>query len=55
MFPFSGHKHSFFGDLARARQGWTARFYTESKVVTTRWFDEEERKQSSVGTWDGAL
>jgi malonate-semialdehyde dehydrogenase (acetylating)/methylmalonate-semialdehyde dehydrogenase len=54
MFPFSGHKHSFFGDLhVLGKDG--LRFYTESKVVTTRWFDEEERKRSSVGTWDGAL
>ncbi len=54
MFPFSGHKHSFFGDLhVLGKDG--LRFYTESKVVTTRWFDEEERKQSAVGTWDGAL
>ena len=54
MFPFSGHKHSFFGDLhVLGKDG--LRFYTESKVVTTRWFDEEERKLSSVGTWDGAL
>ncbi len=54
MFPFSGHKHSFFGDLhVLGKDG--LRFYTESKTVTTRWFDEEERKRSSVGTWDGAL
>ena len=54
MFPFSGHKHSFFGDLhVLGKDG--LRFYTESKVVTTRWFDEEERKRSTVGTWDGAL
>ena len=54
MFPFSGHKHSFFGDLhVLGKDG--LRFYTESKVVTTRWFDEDERKRSSVGTWDGAL
>ena len=54
MFPFSGHKHSFFGDLhVLGKDG--LRFYTESKVVTTRWFDDEERKLSAVGTWDGAL
>ena len=54
MFPFCGHKHSFFGDLhVLGKDG--LRFYTESKVVTTRWFDEEERKRSAVGTWDGAL
>ncbi len=54
MFPFSGHKNSFFGDLhVLGKDG--LRFYTESKVVTTRWFDEDERKRSNVGTWDGAL
>lgn len=54
IFPFSGHKQSFFGDLhALGKDG--LRFYTESKVVTTRWFDEAERKKSHVGTWDGAL
>lgn len=54
MFPFSGHKHSFFGDLhVLGKDG--LRFYTESKTVTTRWFDEEERKKAAVGTWDGAL
>jgi len=54
MFPFSGHKHSFFGDLhVLGKDG--LRFYTESKVVTTRWFDEDEMKRSKVDTWDGAL
>ncbi len=54
MFPFSGHKHSFFGDLhVLGKDG--LRFYTESKVVTTRWFDEDELKRSKVDTWDGAL
>jgi len=54
MFPFCGHKNSFFGDLhVLGKDG--LRFYTESKTVTTRWFDEETMKQSHVGTWDGAL
>ncbi|MHB1314902.1 MAG: CoA-acylating methylmalonate-semialdehyde dehydrogenase, partial [Christensenellales bacterium] len=54
IFPFSGHKFSFFGDLhVLGKDG--LRFYTESKVVTTRWFDEEECKKSKVSTWDGAL
>jgi malonate-semialdehyde dehydrogenase (acetylating)/methylmalonate-semialdehyde dehydrogenase len=35
-FPFSGWKGSFFGDLhATGRDG--VEFYTEKKVVTTRW------------------
>ncbi|MEN6595938.1 MAG: CoA-acylating methylmalonate-semialdehyde dehydrogenase [Clostridiaceae bacterium] len=54
MFPFCGHKQSFFGDLhVLGKDG--LRFYTESKVVTTRWFDEEALRQEHVGTWDGAL
>ncbi len=44
IFPFSGHKRSFFGDLhCLGKDG--IRFYTESKCVTTRWFDEEELKK----------
>jgi malonate-semialdehyde dehydrogenase (acetylating)/methylmalonate-semialdehyde dehydrogenase len=31
------------------------RFFTESKVVTSHWFDEEEARQERVSTWDGAL
>jgi malonate-semialdehyde dehydrogenase (acetylating)/methylmalonate-semialdehyde dehydrogenase len=54
MFPFAGHKLSFFGDLhCLGKDG--LRFYTESKVVTTRWFDEAEKESRKVGTWDGAL
>jgi malonate-semialdehyde dehydrogenase (acetylating)/methylmalonate-semialdehyde dehydrogenase len=53
-FPFSGHKDSFFGDLhAIGKDG--LRFYTESKTVTTKWFDEEEGKKSKVSTWDGTI
>lgn len=54
VFPFSGHKLSFFGDLhCHGKDAW--RFYTESKTVTTRWFDEEEIKREAVSTWDGSL
>lgn len=53
VFPFCGHKQSFFGDLhCHGKDAF--RFYTESKCVTVRWFDEEEKKQSSVDTWDGS-
>ncbi|MGJ4850464.1 CoA-acylating methylmalonate-semialdehyde dehydrogenase [Bacillota bacterium Meth-B3] len=54
MFPFAGHKQSFFGDLHCLGKD-ALRFYTESKVVTTRWFDQQERMQSKVGTWDGVM
>ncbi|MBQ8202125.1 MAG: CoA-acylating methylmalonate-semialdehyde dehydrogenase [Clostridia bacterium] len=54
IFPFCGHKKSFFGDLhCHGKDAF--RFYTESKCVTTRWFDEEEKKKKSVDTWDGSL
>ncbi|MGI6200356.1 MAG: CoA-acylating methylmalonate-semialdehyde dehydrogenase [Christensenellales bacterium] len=54
MFPFSGHKNSFIGDLhCLGKDGY--RFYTETKVVTTRWFDEQERKAKEVSTWDGTI
>jgi len=54
IFPFSGHKNSFFGDLhVMGEDG--IRFYTETKCVTTHWFDEEEMKQEKVDTWDGTI
>jgi malonate-semialdehyde dehydrogenase (acetylating)/methylmalonate-semialdehyde dehydrogenase len=54
IFPFAGHKFSFFGDLhCLGKDG--LRFYTESKVVTAHWFTEEEGGVTRVGTWDGAL
>ena len=54
MFPFTGHKDSFFGDLhALGKDG--VRFFTETKAVTTRWFDEAEMRQKKVDTWDGAI
>ncbi|MDF2543683.1 MAG: methylmalonate-semialdehyde dehydrogenase [Herbinix sp.] len=54
VFPFSGHKDSFFGDLhCLGKDG--IKFYTESKCVTTRWFDEEEMKKTVVSTWDGTI
>ena len=44
VFPFAGHKNSFFGDQhVLGKDG--IRFYTESKIVTTKWFDEEEKAQ----------
>lgn len=54
IFPFSGHKQSFFGDLhTLGKDG--VRFFTEIKCVTTRWFDEEEMKNTRVDTWDGSV
>ncbi|OQA70076.1 MAG: Methylmalonate-semialdehyde dehydrogenase (acylating) [Firmicutes bacterium ADurb.Bin262] len=54
IFPFTGHKNSFFGDLhCLGKDG--LRFYTETKAVTTRWFDEDEMKATKVDTWDGSV
>jgi malonate-semialdehyde dehydrogenase (acetylating)/methylmalonate-semialdehyde dehydrogenase len=53
MFPFSGHKQSFFGDLhCLGKDG--VRFFTESKVITSTWFDEESASKK-VDTWDGSV
>lgn len=54
VFPFSGHKNSFFGDLHCLGKD-AYRFYTESKTVTTHWFDEHEMKSTNVSTWDGTI
>ena len=54
IFPFCGHKQSFFGDLHCHGKD-AVRFFTESKTITTRWFDEEEQKKEKVSTWDGSL
>lgn len=54
MFPFNGNKLSFIGDLhCLGKDG--IRFYTENKVVTSRWFDEETANSTSVSTWDGTI
>ncbi len=54
VFPFSGHKKSFFGDLHCHGKD-AIRFFTESKTVTSRWFNEDEMKQEKVNTWDGSI
>ena len=54
VFPFSGHKNSFFGD-AHCLGKDAYRFYTETKVVTTTWFNEEEGKKKATSTWDGTI
>lgn len=53
IFPFSGHKQSFFGDLHTLGKDGVA-FFTETKSVTSVWFSEEDAKKS-VSTWDGTL
>lgn len=40
FFSFTGWKNSFYGDLhAYGKQA--IRFYTETKTITSRWFDDE--------------
>ncbi len=40
FFSFTGWKNSFYGDLhAYGKQA--VRFYTETKTVTARWFDDD--------------
>ncbi|MFW5727800.1 MAG: CoA-acylating methylmalonate-semialdehyde dehydrogenase [Spirochaetia bacterium] len=54
VFPFSGHKKSFFGDLhTLGKDG--VRFFTETKCVTSRWFDPDERGELNEGTWGGTI
>lgn len=55
IFPFSGHKSSFFGDLhTLGKDG--VRFFTETKVVTTKWFNPEATEKAiKVDTWEGSV
>jgi malonate-semialdehyde dehydrogenase (acetylating)/methylmalonate-semialdehyde dehydrogenase len=53
IFPFSGHKQSFFGDLHAIGADGVA-FYTETKCVTSVWFGETHGN-TNVATWDGTL
>ncbi len=54
FFPFAGHKDSFFGDNHCLGKD-AYRFFTDAKCVTTRWFDEEEKHNLEVTTWDGTI
>ena len=54
VVPFSGHKSSFFGDLhVMGRDG--VAFFTETKTVTSYWFDEDDLRGDKVGTWEGTI
>ncbi|MCU0281197.1 MAG: CoA-acylating methylmalonate-semialdehyde dehydrogenase [Acidimicrobiia bacterium] len=54
VFPFSGHKSSFYGDLhVMGRDG--VAFFTETKAVTSYWFDEADMRGDKVGTWEGTI
>ena len=49
-FPFCGHKNSFFGDLHCMGEDGIS-FFTETKAVTSHWFNEADLKGAKVGTW----
>ncbi len=54
VFPFSGHKNSFYGDLhVMGRDG--VAFFTETKTVTSYWFNEGDLRGDKVGTWEGTI
>ena len=55
VFGFTGHKHSFFGDLhAMGTDG--VRFFTEQKSITTHWFSDAEAQAGQVAnSWDGMM
>ena len=47
FFSFTGWKQSFYGDLhAYGKQA--VRFYSETKTVTERWFDENESSEANL-------
>lgn len=47
FFPFAGWKDSFFGDLhAHGPDG--VNFYTETKVITARWFDDLDKAERNM-------
>jgi malonate-semialdehyde dehydrogenase (acetylating)/methylmalonate-semialdehyde dehydrogenase len=47
FFSFTGWKQSFYGDLhAYGKQA--VRFYTETKTVTERWFEEDEESKRNL-------
>ncbi len=53
IFPFSGHKNSFFGDLhVLGKDG--MRFFTEAKAVTTHWTHPSDSARK-VDTWEGSV
>ena len=54
VFPFSGHKDSFYGDLhVMGRDG--VAFFTETKSVTSYWYNERDMAGDKVGTWEGTI
>jgi hypothetical protein len=46
ILPFSGYKHSFFGDLQVMDKDEVA-FYTKTKSVTSKWFTYADSKDKT--------
>ena len=54
IFPFSGHKDSFFGDLhVLGKDG--VRFFTEVKAVKTNWPNPASGEKHQIDTWEGSV
>ncbi len=53
VFPFCGHKESFYGDLHVMGTDGVA-FFTETKSVTTRWLGQTEAVKR-LSTWEGTI
>lgn len=53
VFPFCGHKESFYGDLHVMGTDGVA-FYTETKAVTTRWLGKA-KVTGRMSTWEGTI
>ncbi len=53
VFPFCGHKESFYGDLHVMGTDGVA-FYTETKSVTTRWLGTAPAVKR-LSTWEGTI
>jgi malonate-semialdehyde dehydrogenase (acetylating) / methylmalonate-semialdehyde dehydrogenase len=55
VFPFAGHKNSFFGDLHILGED-GIKFFTETKTITTKWFSvEQAKKAEKVYNFEAAL
>lgn len=55
VFPFAGHKESFFGDLHILGED-GVKFFTDTKTITTKWFSAEQAKKAEkVYNFEAAL
>jgi malonate-semialdehyde dehydrogenase (acetylating)/methylmalonate-semialdehyde dehydrogenase len=54
LFSFTGHKKSFFGDMHILGED-GVRFFTETKTLTTHWFEDVNTKAEVANSWDGMI